>query len=100
VIDALVVAQRVELAGRHLEDGGVLERLLDPHVVAAGERADFGGGAVYDDVDGLRTDGQVIRQVGAQPRAMRGIGRRSAPQHQGGDGQSRRRVQELSAGHA
>ena len=89
MIDRVVRLQRGQLAGRHAQNAAAPQVAPDRQVVPGGERVNRRFVAVDDDVDGLRAGGEMVREVGAQTRAMRAglrVGRRrgrGAPEHQG-----------------
>ena len=71
MIHVVVVAQRVELAGVDWQHRAARQIPLHDQVVAGRQRVDRRLVAVHDDVDRLRAGGQVILQVGAEPRVVR-----------------------------
>ena len=70
VIHRVVLGERCELAGVHVQHGAGLQVPLHRDVVACGERIHVRLGAVDDDVDGLRLRRLMIHQIGTQPREV------------------------------
>ena len=67
-----------QLPGVDQEHRAALQIFRNPQVVARRQRIDLGPRAMHDDSDGLRSRRQVIGEIGAQPRAVRGFGHRRA----------------------
>ena len=68
----VVLPHRRELTGIDQEHRAALQVLRNSEVVAHRERVHFGPRAVDDDANGLRGRRQVIREVGAEARVVRG----------------------------
>ena len=78
VRDGGVLGERLQTAGGDVEHGALREPALRRQAVARGERFDLVAAARDDDRDGRRDRcGEVLLEVGGEPRAGAAPGRRT-----------------------
>ena len=102
MIEPVVLLKRRQLTGVHLDDRAALVKVsLDDDVVLRRRPVDGRLVSVDDHLNRLLAAGEVVRQIGAQSRAVCRLRRRAGPQHRHGECVSRpsRRRDERSGHH-